>query len=188
MRGNRFVTSAFVAATFDAHEDALIVKQGVADRVHFDEANVLDAADASRIVPADIVFAQNVMCNMPRTRARRLFDAAVGLLKPRAALFVDGVDPDMRAARSRAHGLTPLRYALERIHEEARVIRGPRYPWYATGLEPFSGNRADADRRYATVFLRNELPAGAASAAAVGRTAASTARSPARTARSPGSA
>lgn len=152
---NALVTPEFVARTFDPSGEFFVVKRHVADRVRFHHADVLDPAHASRIAPADIVFAQNVMCNLQRPMARRLFDTVVSLMKPRSALFVDGMDLDMRASRSRAHGLEPLSYALERIHEEARVVRGPRYPRYATGLEPFSHRRAEAERAYATIFLRD---------------------------------
>jgi hypothetical protein len=126
--------------------------------VHFHVADALSPADGARIGLADIVFAQNVMCNLPRPVARRLFDAAVRLMKPRAALVVDGVDLDMRMSRTRKHALRPLPYLIERIHNEARIVRGPRYPWYATGLEPISADAKQFDRRYATIFLRDGLP------------------------------
>jgi hypothetical protein len=91
---------------------------------------------------------------MQRPMARRAFANIVRLLAPSAALFVDGMDLDMRTGLTRAAGLEPLDWQVERIHEEARQVRGLRYPWFATGLEPYEGARRDRVRRYATVFLK----------------------------------
>jgi chemotaxis methyl-accepting protein methylase len=149
---HRLITPDFIASTFDRDAGQFTVKRHIANRVRFGRADLLDPALASLIPPADIVCLQNVLCNMSRSMARRAFQNTVALLKPRSVLLVDGMDPDMRAAETRAANLTPLSVALERIHDEARVIRGERYPWYATGLEPFSAERRDRDRRYATIF------------------------------------
>ena len=155
VRANPLVSDAFVSATFDPAGDHLIVKPHIAKRVHFQKGDMLDPAMLTSIAKSDIVFAQNVMCNMQRPIARRLFNAAVSLMKPRSVLFIDGMDIDMRITLTRAHGLVPMTFAIEQIHNEARLVRGPRYPWFATGLEPFSPARADAARRYATIFQRD---------------------------------
>jgi chemotaxis protein methyltransferase CheR len=149
------VSSDFVTNTFDQRDGNIFeVKSQVARRVHFHQADFVHGRVEQDIAAADIVFAQNVMCNLRRPAAARLFDNAVALLKPRSALFVDGMDLDMREQRTRIHGLVPLTFALERIHDEARLVRGERYPWYAAGLEPFSPTRRNCDRRYSTIFLR----------------------------------
>lgn len=148
---NPLVGATFVARTFDQDGDHLIVKREVAQHIRF---HLADATKRLDIPAADIVIAQNVMCNLRRGTARQLFDNAAQLLKPRAALFVDGMDLDMREQRTRAHRLTPLTFALRRIHDEARLVRGERYPWHAAGLEPFSPRRRNGERRYATIFLR----------------------------------
>lgn len=152
--GNPLIKPIFIDATFDRRGDHLVVKPEVAQRVRFHHADALDPAIREQIAPADLVFAQNIMCNLRRPAARRLFDNIVALLKPRSALFVDGMDLDMRTRRTRAHRLVPLTFALRRIHDEARLVRGERYPWFASGLEPFSAQRRDRERRYATIFLR----------------------------------
>lgn len=149
---HRLLRPDFVANTFDCDGDYFAVKRHIADRVRFHRADLLDPALPSVIQPADIVCVQNVLCNMSRTVAKRAFQNTVALLRPRSVLFVDGMDPDMRAHATHAAALTPLPFALERIHNEARVIRGERYPWYATGLEPFAAQRRDRERRYATIF------------------------------------
>src|SRR4029077_4684728 len=84
---NALVDAAFVAATFDRDGDNLVVKPRVATRVRFHLADATDPNLRAEIAPADIVFAQNLMCNLRRASSRRVFDNAAALLKPRAALF-----------------------------------------------------------------------------------------------------
>ena len=151
---NPLVTEPFTFATFDRDGQHLIVKPEIASRVSFHIGDAADPKLRADVAPADIVFAQNVMCNLRRPLAKRVFDNAVALMKPHAVLFVDGMDVDMRQSRSRRHGLVPLDYEIERIHSEARIVRGgERYPWEAASLEPFSNARRDWKRRYATIFL-----------------------------------
>ncbi|MBS0431063.1 MAG: hypothetical protein JSS21_01445, partial [Proteobacteria bacterium] len=153
--GNPLITSDFLEQTFDVADALWIVKPAIAERVRFLVADATRPCARETMAHADIVFAQNVMCNLRRPLARRLFDNAVALLKPRAALFVSGMDIDMRARLSHRHRLSPMTFALERIHEESRLVLGPRYPYFATGLEPYSRHRRDHERRYATIFLRD---------------------------------
>ena len=61
-------------------------------------------ASLQRVLPADVVYAQNMMCNMRRPMARRAFENICTLLAPRSALVVDGMDLDMRARLTRARG------------------------------------------------------------------------------------
>jgi len=157
--GNALVSSDFVTKTFDQRDGNLFeVKPQVAQRVQFHQADFVRGTVREDIPAADIVFAQNVMCNLRRPAAARLFNNAVALMKPRSALFVDGMDLDMREERTRIHRLVPLTFELERIHDEARIVRGERYPWYAAGLEPFSPKHRNCDRRYSTIFLRGAEP------------------------------
>jgi chemotaxis protein methyltransferase CheR len=155
--GNRFMSGAFIAETFDEHADQLVVRQKVAERVHLSRRDLLDPGLARGLPPADIVFAQNILCNMTRPVARQAFHRICALVKPAGVLFIDGMDLDMRSSLTRACKFQPLDYEVERIHNEARAIRGERYPWYATGLEPFNGRRRDWLRRYATVFYRGKM-------------------------------
>jgi chemotaxis methyl-accepting protein methylase len=148
------VTPDLIAATFDEANGKYVVKPAVARRVRFQVGDILDADAVRRVAPADVVYAQNMLCNMRRPIARRAFANLGPLLGPRSALFVDGMDLDIRSRLTRALGLEPLDYRIQSIHDEARQVRGPRYPWFATGLEPFEVRRKDRARRYATVFLR----------------------------------
>lgn len=150
---NPLVTESFAATTFDRDGERMTVKPDIAARVSFHLKDAAELRLRADLAPADIVFAQNLMCNLRRPLAARVFDNAVALMKPRAALFVDGMDVDMRQRRSRRFGLVPLDYEIEQIHREAATVRGERYPWEAAGLEPFSDSRRDWKRRYATIFL-----------------------------------
>ncbi|MGA9343417.1 MAG: CheR family methyltransferase [Rhodanobacteraceae bacterium] len=151
---NPFVTPEFVAHTFDQGAAQLAIKSAIAQRVRFHLADATDAGASRLIAPADMVFSQNVMCNLQRRQARRFFDNVAALLKPRSALFLAGMDLDMREQRTRRQGLVPLAFALERIHDEARLVLGERYPWHAAGLEPYSRRKRNLERRYSTIFLR----------------------------------
>jgi len=151
---NRLMTQRFFDSTFDQTPTGLAVKPAVAERVVFGRCDLLDKEAVDKIRPADVVFAQNILCNMRRSVAKRMFGNIVRLLGERSALFMDGVDLDMRARFTRKHNLRPLDFAVREIHEEALVVRGPRYPHFATGLEPWSERANDPLRRYSTVFLK----------------------------------
>lgn len=142
----------FVTSTFDAEDEAYIVKPAIARRVSFGVADLFDTSVIERIGTADIVFAQNVLINFPRPRAREAFQQVLRLLKQRAVLFIDGVDIDLREELTRAAGLRPLDYKIREIHDDARVIRGEVWPWVYWGLEPFA-ERRNWRERYATIYL-----------------------------------
>lgn len=151
---NPLVKADFVAQTFDQSGDLVVVKTEIARRIRFHQADAVKSDIRQQIRPADIVFAQNVMCNLRRPAARRLFANVVAMLKPRSALFIDGMDLDMRERCTREHHLVPLTFAVQRIHDEARLVRGDRYPWFAAGLEPSLPRNRNFERRYSTIFLR----------------------------------
>ncbi|HJU08352.1 CheR family methyltransferase [Dyella sp.] len=155
VHANPLVTADFVRSTFEQEGDRLVVRPEIARRVRFEQADALSPDFRLRVSTADIVMAQNVMCNLRRPLARRLFDNIAALLKQRSALFIDGMDLDMRERCTRICGLVPLAYELQRIHDEARLVRGERYPHFATGLEPFSQRHRNHERRYSTIFLRD---------------------------------
>ena len=155
VRQNPLITPDFITRTFVCSGDEWKVRDRIAERVRFQQADVVDATIRSRAQCADIVLACNVMCNLRRPAARRLFQNAVALLQSPGALFVDGMDLDMRVRLAHRHRLVPLTFEMRRIHEEARLVRGDHYPWFAAGLEPFSAHRRDREFRYATIFLRD---------------------------------
>ena len=154
VRSNPAVRDEFVERTFDRDGDMLAVKPEVARRIRWHTLDATAPSLRETIALADIVFVQNVMCNLRRPLSRRIFDNVVQLLKPHSVLFVDGMDVDMRRSRTRRSGLEPLDYKIERIHDEAWIVRGDRYPWQGAGLEPLSKYYTDWKRRYATIFIK----------------------------------
>lgn len=141
----------FIAATFEQRDRGYAVKSELARHVSFDVGDLFDPQWIARAGQADIVCAQNVLINFTRPQARRAFANLCQLLRPRAVLFIDGMDLDIRQQMTRDYGLIPLEFRVREIHEDARVIRGSGWPWHYWGLEPFAEGRDW--RRYATVFL-----------------------------------
>jgi trans-aconitate methyltransferase len=144
----------FLAATFEAEGADLRVRAALRACVTFQRGDVLDAQAIAALPRADLVVAQNFLYHLRRRDARRAFTHLCSLMQPHAALFVDGMDIDLRTTLSARAGLRPLDFRIEAIHRDALARRGSRWPWTYWGLEPFDGARRDWRRRYATVFLR----------------------------------
>ncbi len=151
--GNRLIPVSFVEQTFEKNLGGYIVKPIIAERVHFRYGDVLSPDFVAEVGQADMLFAQNILLNLTRPTARRALKQIACLWKPRAAVFLDGTDLDIRTAFARRHGLRPLDFKIEQIHNEARIVRGPRWPYSPTGLEQFNRKRRNWREYYATVFL-----------------------------------
>src|SRR5512140_1231352 len=89
---NALVSEAFVASTFVESDGMLEVRPELRARVAFRRADVLDPQVISGIESADIVVAQNFLYHLSRSQSRTAFAHLCALLKPRAALLVDGMD------------------------------------------------------------------------------------------------
>lgn len=151
-----YITNEFVESTFDRRGDRYVVKPNIRQRVRFTQANLLDAkALDEQFQPADIVTAQNVLFHLAPDDTRRAFGNIVRFLARRSALFVEGMDQDLRVELTRAHHLRPLDYDLRRIYSETRVHTPPDWWNYYWGSEPYFPFRADKQRRYGTIFLRS---------------------------------
>jgi chemotaxis protein methyltransferase CheR len=156
----------FLTSTFLEDDDGFEVRPEIRQRVTFQIADVLDAGLISRIARADIVVAQNFLYHLYRKDSRTAFAHLCALLKPRAALFVDGMDIDLRYTLTKKAGLMPLDYLIPEIHGDAMTLRGGPWPWSYWGLEPLNTARSDWKQRYATIYLRDESSiAGSAPAA-----------------------
>jgi len=151
---NGFVGEDFVAATFNRKGEDLEVRPEIRERITFEIADVLDARLISRIEHADIVVAQNFLYHLSRKQSRKAFAHLCALLKPKAALFVDGMDIDLRHALTAKAGLQPLDYLIPEIHTDALTLRGAPWPWTYWGLEPLNTTKKDWKQRYATIYLR----------------------------------
>jgi len=152
---SEYVTSKFVEATFDKQGERYLVKPHIRARASFTQASLLDAEGLKKqFMLADIVTAQNVLFHLQPKDARSAFRNIVQFLKPRSALFVEGMDLDLRVELTQEYGLSPLTHDLKRIYSETRV-HTPKDWWkYYWGTEPYFALRPDKERRYATIFLK----------------------------------
>ena len=148
-----FVTDDFVRTTFDRAGDAYVVKPAVRSRVQFRQADVLDDSLRSRFEPADIVLAQNLFFHLAPDEARVAFRNISLLLKPRAALLIEGFDLGLREELTRARHLVPLEYRLREIYEQSRVHASLAWWRLYYGAEPYMRTRQHRTHRYGTVFL-----------------------------------
>jgi chemotaxis protein methyltransferase CheR len=149
-----FIRPEHVEWTFEQGDGDFTVRPEVRARVSFARADILDPGLPDRMPAAEVLFAQNIFVNMRRGRAKAGFRNVCRLLAPRAVLFVDGMDVDLRARLALEAGLVPLDFGVEAIHNESHDVRGSLYPSTAMGLEPFDPRRKDYVRRYATIFMR----------------------------------
>jgi chemotaxis methyl-accepting protein methylase len=145
------VPAEFIERTFDREGGAYIVRQPIRERVTFGQLDVFSEAIGG-IEPADVVYVQNFLFHLKPALAHRAFDQACRLLRPRAALFIDGIDLPVRTRAARRNGLTPLRYKIREIHDENERHYG--WPYQYWGLEPYDARRRDRDWRYGTIFLK----------------------------------
>lgn len=150
------ITRSFVDDTFDELGDRYVVKQELRGHVEFSVADVLDERSVGKLGKADIVFVQNLLVNLRRDKARIAFRHACSLMKQRAVMFLDGMDHDLRCRLTHRYGLTPLTYKLDQIYREAREERGTGWPYNYWGIEPFLLHPHDWQRRYGTIFVRDD--------------------------------
>ncbi len=153
---NPLALDEFIEVTFDEVGAFYRVKPEVARPVSFSVGSLLDAPFMQDLGKVDIAVAQNVLFHLPRPKARVAFANLTGLLKPRSAVFINGMDTDMRISLTKRHGLVPLDYLIEEIHEDARVDRPSGWAGAYWGREPFSRRTAQWVRKFSTIFLRNE--------------------------------
>jgi len=148
-----FASDELVAGLFDVRGDTLTVKPQFSSLVSFDIGDITDAVAMGRLQRSDLVFAQNVLFHLPRPVAKRAFDNLVTVLRPGGALFVNGMDTDMRAKLSKEHGLEPVTQRIEEIHEDARVDRGAHWANSYWGREPLKRS-GDWVRKYCTIYSK----------------------------------
>jgi len=150
---NKIITSEFIDATFDRDGDGYRVKPHITERVEFAIGDVLSRELAALLGTYDVIFAQNFLFHLRPAQSRVALENISRLIRPGAALFLDGVDLPLRHAFVRRKGLVPLDYEIERIHNEARRARAVGWPYEYWGLEPFLTVRRDWRSRYSTIFI-----------------------------------
>lgn len=148
-----FVTEEFVAGLFDCKDGTCTVKPELAALVSFELGDITDASFMARLPQSDLTFAQNVLFHLPRPLAKRAFENLVSNLRSGGALFVNGMDTDMRAKLTQRHGLEPVTQRIAEIHEDARVDRGANWADNYWGREPLKMSR-DWVRKYCTIYTK----------------------------------
>lgn len=151
---SEYISDEFVSEVFDQHGADFVVRPSVRAKVRFSQANLLDPSLVDRFSSADIVLAQNVLFHLEPPAARQAFENIVGLLKPHAVLFVEGMDLDLKVAMTQQHGLAPLEYRHREIYEQSRAHISLAWWNYYYGAEPYSWLRSDRVRRYSSIFYR----------------------------------
>jgi chemotaxis methyl-accepting protein methylase len=153
--------ASFVEATFDKlGENRYRVRPEIQSRVRWQQANLLDPALVDQFEPADIVFAQNVFCHLDEAQTRIAFDHISQLLAPRSALFIDGMNLDLREELTDRHGLSPLEFKIREIHDFARKHVDARWWNYYYGMEPYARWHPHCARRFSTIFFQGSQPSG----------------------------
>ncbi len=151
---NEDIPDEFVVRTFDRAGEDHIIKPEIREKVSFTCADLLDPSLATQFEAADIVFAQNVLFHLGPADAVTAFDHILGLLKDRSALFIDGMELDMKERMTAKAGLAPLAYKCREIYSYARRHVPARWWRYCYGAEPYLVFRGGRQRRYSTIFLR----------------------------------
>ena len=150
-----FITEEFVRLTFTITPAGLYrVRDEIASRVTFAVGNILDAGLFASLGQADLVFAQNMLFHLKPSLARVGFANLTGLLKPRSALLVDGMDTDMRIELTRKFNLEPVDYKVQEVHQDAFIDRGNDWASFYWGREPFNTTDKDWLRKFGTVYLQ----------------------------------
>jgi chemotaxis methyl-accepting protein methylase len=147
--------AAFLDVAFDREGSSYRVKPSIRSRLSFQRMSITDDA-LTATGPSDIVFAQNIFFHIEPDLVTRAFQNVYRIMKPSSALFVDGMDLDMRESLTRSLNLIPLDYRVHEIHEEARKHTGASWWRYYWGCEPYSRFVKNPLRRYATIFLKND--------------------------------
>lgn len=144
----------FITDTFEKLGESYRVRAELRSRVRVKQANLLDPALAEQFEPADIVFAQNVFCHLDRAQTQVAFANVAQFLKPRSALFIDGMNLDLREELTAGLGLSPLEFKARQIHDDARRHVGDRWWNYYYGMEPYTRWHPSCVRRFSTIFFK----------------------------------
>lgn len=144
----------FIAQVFDRDGDHFVVNQRTRSRVRFSCADIVRDDLRGRFGEADVVLAQNVFFHLPPALARRAFGNVVATVSPGGALFVEGMDLDLRVALTTAHDLKPLGWRTRDIYEESRRHIPARWWQVYYGAEPWGALRREPQRRYGSIFLK----------------------------------
>jgi len=149
-----FVTEEFVGETFDLVDGRYRVKPEILRPISFRVGDMLDPGFIASLGQADLVFAQNVLFHLPAKNARRAFANLQQLMHSDSALFVNGMDIDMRVQLTKKFELQPEDYLIEEIHNDARQDRGDGWAGAYWGRKPFSRRSREWIREHCTIYRK----------------------------------
>jgi chemotaxis methyl-accepting protein methylase len=144
----------FITDTFNKIGDRYQVKAEIRAKVSFLAANLLDPKLLDQFSPADIIYAQNVLFHLEQPLAKEAFQNIIQFLKPKSALFIDGMELDMREQLTSEAKLVPLDYKCRKIHEFATRHIDDHWWNYYYGMEPYAFWHPNRIRRFSTIFLK----------------------------------
>jgi len=144
----------FITFTFDEKDEDLVVKSNIAEKIEFLVADLLDPDLVEKFEKYDIVFLQNVLFHLEQGDAKAAFNNVIKVLKPKSALFIDGMELEMKEQLTGEHNLNPVAERVGEIYRYSR-LHFPRDWWnYYYGNEPLSIFNFGNLRRFSTVFLK----------------------------------
>ena len=154
IRASAAANDSFVNTTFKRLDGSTLqIREELRSRVSFTQADLLSEDLTRSFESADLLFLQNVLCHMRPQQAEQAFRAVAQLMRPRSALFVDGMNLDLKIALTKEIGLKPLTYRYREIYADTRRHIPLKWWRYYYGAEPMRLFVRDRVRRYSTIFL-----------------------------------
>jgi SAM-dependent methyltransferase len=145
------MTAGEVAEMFDREGDRFRIKSWIKEGIAWHVGDAGDPRIVEALGPQHIVVANRFLCHMRPPDAERCLRNIARLVVPGGALFVSGVDLDVRTKVANDLGWRPLPDLLEDIHEGDSSLR-LSWPCRYWGLEPIDRSRTDWRTRYASAF------------------------------------
>jgi SAM-dependent methyltransferase len=141
---------------FIRNGDELGVDPRIRERIRFAHGDAL-SQEMGAGGPYDLVLGQNFMIHMAPDTAATAFANLVGAMRDDGALFIHGIDLDLKQGLVARHHLAPVDWRIAEIHDEDKVRRNA-WPMYYWGLEPLDRAHPHFAARYASIY-RKAAPA-----------------------------
>jgi chemotaxis methyl-accepting protein methylase len=151
------MTAHELAEMFDREGDRFRIKPRIKEGIAWHVGDAADPRIAETLGPQHIVVANRFLCHLRPPDAERCLRSIARLVAPGGALFVSGVDLDVRTRVANDLGWRPLPDLLEEIHDGDSSLR-VSWPCKYWGLEPIDRGRTDWRTRYAAVFQLGRAP------------------------------
>jgi SAM-dependent methyltransferase len=145
------MTEAEIEDLFDMDENGFTIKSWIQKGIQWHVGDVGEPEILKLLGPQDMVVANNFLCHMDASMAKRCLRNIAGLVGPHGYLFVSGIDLDIRTRVAEDLGWHPVQELLEEIHDGDPRMR-INWPWNYSALEPLNKKRRDWRLRYAAAF------------------------------------